>query len=94
MTKTRTPLTRKEIQAAYRKRKTKAARDELRDLLVIAYQAGQGNPAGITPTATKLLSYTREIRELRTAAARSKRATRMLDLLYGNQTPPEGTDNT
>jgi hypothetical protein len=92
--KSKTPLTRKEIQAAYRKRKVKEQRAELADLVTIAYKAGQGNPNGQTPTPTKIIRYAREIRDLQTRAARSQRAARMLDLLYGRDDTPAATDNT
>lgn len=76
-------LTRAEIQAAYRRRQAQEKRNELRELVSLAYQLGRKSQRDDPIPPTKLLARIRELRDTTAAAKRSKKAAALLQLLTG-----------
>jgi hypothetical protein len=79
--KPKKPLTRAEIQKAYRARATAQRREELRELVMLAYLLGRRQPTAPIISHSRLLTAVREIRKHQTAAKTSKRAERYLAAL-------------
>lgn len=80
---TRKPLTRAEIQAAYRKRRAKEARELQQQMLALAFECGQRNPTATVSIKT-LTAQVRQLAKIKAETRTSAKARRLIDLFYGS----------